>query len=215
MRADRGHGRAARGTRHLPGAQRGNRQALEAFFREHLPGLRRWAGQQVPRWLHRRADPDDIVQLAMIRALRRLHHLDPRRLDGVQPYLRRIVVNLVRDEIRKAGREPLHADLDPDAVAGAINPLDRFYGRERWEAYQVALRRLTPSARACVVNRIHHGLEYDEIARRTGRPTAGAARVAVTRALECLTREMRQPAPRRRVSSPAARSSKSNRRKGG
>jgi len=173
-------------------AQEGNREGLEAFFAHHLPALRRWAHQRVPRWLYARADPDDIVQLAMIRTLRRLHHLDPARHETVQPYLRQIVLNLICDEIRKAGREPVSVALEEDIAAVILDPADRIYGRQSWNAYRKALASLTPRARECVIARVERGLDYDAIAKRTGRRSPGAARVAVTRALESLSCEMRR-----------------------
>ncbi len=173
-------------------AQEGNREALEAFFAHHLPALRRWAHQRVPRWLYARADPDDIVQLAMIRTLRRLGHLDPARHDTIQPYLRQIVLNLMCDEIRKAGREPVSVALDEHIAAAMPDPADRIYGQQSWRAYQKALATLSPRARQCIIARVERGLNYEAIAKSTGRPTAGAARVAVTRALASLHIEMRK-----------------------
>ena len=88
----------------LEKAQAGDRRALNAFFSRELPSLRRWAQQRVPAWLHRRADPDDIVQVAALKTLRRLRHLDAAR-DSVRPYMRQAVLNLIRDEIRARIRQ--------------------------------------------------------------------------------------------------------------
>lgn len=52
----------------------------------------------MPRWLERRTDADDLVQLTAVKMLRRLHHLSPARVDSVQAYMRQTVLNLLRDE---------------------------------------------------------------------------------------------------------------------
>src|SRR4051812_3569168 len=89
---------ADRNAQLLHAAQRGNRAALERLFAQELPGLRRWAHRHVPRWMHARADADDMVQLAAIKTLRSLRHLDPVRYPSIQPYMRRAALNLIRDE---------------------------------------------------------------------------------------------------------------------
>jgi DNA-directed RNA polymerase specialized sigma24 family protein len=63
------------------------------------------------------------------------------------------------------------------------------------------LAALTPDQRECIVGRIERGMSYEQIAEQQGRPSAGAARVAFGRALECLARNMRtqRSEPRRRT----------------
>ena len=183
-----GRSRSAR-----PASAGRERRALEAFFAAHLPALRSWAGRRVPRRLERRADADDFVQLAAIRTLARLHHLAPERRETMQPYLRRVVINLVRDEIRKVGRSPelIAVDGDLDAAGIVVTPLDALVGRATWETYKAALKALDPRDRKCIVGRVQKGLSYPEIARLIGAPSPGAARVAVSRAIDRLMSAMR------------------------
>ena len=176
----------------LEKAQTGDRRALNAFFGRELPSLRRWAQQRVPRWLHRRADPDDIVQAAAIKTLRRLCHLDPQRAT-VRPYMRQAVLNLIRDEIRAAGRAPDGLELQEDDAAMEASPTDVLFARDTLKAYRSALRRLSPSSRRCIVARVERGLTYEQIAKELEKPSKGAARIAVTRALQALSAEMRGP----------------------
>lgn len=196
----------------LEKAQAGDRRALNAFFARELPSLRRWAQQRVPPWLHRRADPDDIVQVAAIKTLRRLCHLDSQRAT-VRPYMRQAVLNLIRDEIRAAGRAPEGLELHEDDAAVEATPTDVLFARDTLKAYRQALRRLPPSSRRCIVARVERGLTYDQIAKELGKPSGGAARVAVTRALHALAAEMRggrvsgsrNGRPARHTSAPAPR----------
>ena len=49
-------------------------------------------------------------------ALRRLKHLDPDQEGQLQGYLRRSLVNLIRDDYRRAKREPTAVPLDGNAM---------------------------------------------------------------------------------------------------
>jgi RNA polymerase sigma factor (sigma-70 family) len=175
----------------LRAAQRGERRALERLFAQELPPLRRWAHAHVPRWMHARLDPDDMVQLAAIKTLRRLHHLDPIKYPSIQPYMRQATLNLIRDEARRAGRSPQSVPLHDEDAVYQPSPEDDLYARDTWKRYRGALAALTPGQRECIVGRIERGMSYEQIAGQQGRPSAGAARVAFGRALECLARNMR------------------------
>ena len=54
----------------------------------------------------------------------------------------------------------------------------------------LALQRLRPSDRELIVARVELGLEYREIAELLDRPSVGAVRVAISRALMRLASEM-------------------------
>jgi RNA polymerase sigma factor (sigma-70 family) len=149
----------------------------------------------VPQWLAPRADADDFVQLAAMRTLRRLHHLSPERLASIQPYMRRTVVNLMRDELRKIGRGPETIPIDPEELPIDMSPLDALVGRTTWDSYKAALRELTPRERKAVVARIQRGESYEEIRQRIDAPSIGATRAAVTRAIHRVVVLMSAPRP--------------------
>jgi RNA polymerase sigma-70 factor (ECF subfamily) len=181
----------------LERAQRGDRKALQQLFCYHLPLLSSWARRKAPEWIRRRGETDDLVQRTVLNALRRLKHLDPAQEDQLQGYLRRSLINLIRDDFRRAQRHPPSSPLDENAISWAPSPLRRTLAREEMRRYQSALARLTPRSRAAIVGRFERGLSYERLAGVLGRPTAGAARIAVTRSVAALHREMRRPAPRR------------------
>ena len=167
-------------------AQRGDRRALEAFFAYHLPRLRRWTRTRVPQWLERRTDADDLVQLAAVKMLQRLHHVSPSRVDSVQAYMRQTVLNLVRDEARRIGRSPDHIPVTEDEMSSELSPLDRLVGQATWRSYRRALDRLSPRDRTAVVGRVQKGWSYEHLRRRLRVASANTARVVTRRAIDRL-----------------------------
>ena len=137
--------------------------------------------------------PDDLLN-----ALRRLKHLDPDREDQLQGYLRRSLVNLIRDDFRRARRTPPAEPLDENMLAWTPTPLRQTMVLEAMRRYRAALERLTPRGRAAIVGRFEKGLSYEQLAGQLNRPTPAVARLAVVRATQALHREM--GAPRRRPS---------------
>lgn len=186
-------------------AQQGDRKALQQLFCYHLPLLSQWARRKAPEWIRRRGETDDLVQRTVLSALRRLKHLDPAREDQLQGYLRYSLVNLIRDDFRRAQREAPSTPLDDRAIAWTPSPLRQTIVREEMRRYQSALARLPPRSRAAIVGRFERGFSYERLAREMGRPTAGAARVALTRSIAALGREMRRHPSARRARPSAAR----------
>ena len=80
------------------------------------------------------------------------------------------------------------------------------FGRRTRARYRAALATLSKQERACIHARIEDGLSDNAIARRLNKPSAGAARMALVRALErlcaamqlqpCLAPAVLQTAPR-------------------
>ncbi len=107
--------------------------------------------------LRAEADAEDVAQEAFVRAFRRLHTL---RGDGASfgPWLRRIVVRLCLDRLRR-GRHEASALTDDDW--DALAPADLADTRLLIEAL---LDTLSPPLRAALVLREMEGLDYDEIA---------------------------------------------------
>ena len=172
-------------------AQQGNGRALNFLFDRELPQLRRWAHTKVPRALWPRADVDDFVQLTVIRALRRYRSFESREGVTFQHYLRRILTNLVYDELRRARRNPETPLPDDFEAATAPTALDLLLGREARRRYRTALQILRPRPRAALVARLERGADYTEIARLIGAAGSGAARAVVARAVQRLVDTMR------------------------
>jgi RNA polymerase sigma factor (sigma-70 family) len=173
-------------------ARHGDRQALEQLFARHLKPLQRWASGRLPQWARDLADTDDLVQDTLLQTFKRIEQFEPRRVGALQAYLRQAVLNRMRDELRRKGRQPDATDLDNLEADRAESPLEQAIGRETVERYERALERLTPQEREAIIARIEMGYSYDELAEALGKPTADAARKAAQRALVRLVDEMKR-----------------------
>lgn len=178
----------------LQRAQRGEKAALDALLREYIPRLRRWAAGRLPRWARDANDTDDIVQETVLRTLKVIDDFQPRHEGALQAYLRQAILNRIRDEIRRAGRRPGREPLGDLSLDRAASPLEEAIGREAVERYEMALARLTPDEREAIIARVELGFSYQQVASAIGRPSADAARMAVSRALLHLAEEMRRGA---------------------
>jgi RNA polymerase sigma factor (sigma-70 family) len=111
----------------------------------------------------------------------------------MQAYLRQSVINRIRDEVRKIGRQPAPTELPDDLAADLTSPLEAVVEAEAYERYRAALSELTPREREMVVARIEVQWSLAEIAQRFGMRTPDAARMAVSRALRKLTARLQPP----------------------
>ncbi len=136
-------------------------------------------------------DTDDLVQQVLMKTLRHVDSFEPTRTGGFQSYLRAGVTNLIRDELRRRQRQPPGHQTASSVEAFGPSPLEELVSREKLDRYERGLSQLTESDREIVVARLELGLSYDEIAKELGKPSADAARMAVTRAVTRLAEEVR------------------------
>jgi len=168
----------------------GDKSALDRLLRRFLPLLTRWASGRLPRGVRDLSDTEDLVQETIISALRHIDHIEIRGEGALQAYLRRAVLNRIRDELRRHGRRGLAETLDENLRAKEDSPLEIAIGNEALERYEAALSRLSAGDREAVIARIELGQTYAEIASALGKPSTEAARMAVNRALARLARLM-------------------------
>jgi RNA polymerase sigma-70 factor (ECF subfamily) len=173
-------------------ARRGDESALEALFARHLKPLQRWARGRLPRWARDLADTDDLVQDTLLQTFKRIGDFEPRRVGALQAYLRQAVLNRLRDELRRKGRQPHATDLDGLEADGSQSPLEEAIGSEAVERYEHALVRLRPEEREAIIARVEMDYTYEELAQALGKPTGDAARKAAQRALVRLAEEMKR-----------------------
>src|SRR5688500_11911856 len=172
-------------------ARAGDERALEVLFARHLKPLQRWASGRLPKWARDLADTDDLVQDTLLRTFKRMEDFEPRRLGSLQAYLRTAVLNRLRDEIRRKGRQPETTDLDSLNSDGQ-SPIEETIGRETVEEYERALGKLKPEEQEAIIGRVEMGYTYEELAQALGKPTPDAARKAAQRALVRLAEEMKR-----------------------
>jgi RNA polymerase sigma-70 factor (ECF subfamily) len=173
----------------LARARSGDTFARETLFGRFLPIVRRWARYRLPQSARGLADTDDLVQVTLMRALNRLEHFEHRREGAFLAYLRTILLNVVREEIRRA--RPDRHRLPFEGVAGAVasparSELEQLIGREILERYERGLEALDETQREAVLLRLEFGYSHAEIAEALGKPSADAARMTVARALAAL-----------------------------
>lgn len=168
----------------------GDARAREELVARFLPGLRRWARGRLPAKARSLAETDDLVQISLVRALNRVEEFDPRREGAFLAYLHRIVLNCIREEIRRAASRPEAAPLDEELPEARPALLDRTIGVGAVEAYEKALAGLPETQQQAVILRIEFGFSFPEIAAMLGGTTADAVRMQVTRGLVRLAEKM-------------------------
>jgi RNA polymerase sigma factor (sigma-70 family) len=171
-------------------AQSGDDDALNELLARYLPRLQRWASGRLPAGVRTMLDTGDLVQDAIINALRHLNTLEIRTESTLQAYLRQAVKNRIIDLYRRAARHPVREEIPENALADDTSPLEAAIGAEALECYERALASLKHDEREAIVLRVELGLDYEEMATQLGKPSADAARMAVTRAIARLAREM-------------------------
>jgi RNA polymerase sigma-70 factor (ECF subfamily) len=171
-------------------AQSGDEAARDELCARYLPRLRRWAHGRIPAGARNHLDTEDIVQDTLLRSVRRLDDFTPNHERAFCAYVCEALRNRVRDAARSAARRPPGEALPEDEPSADPSPLELAVGRETLDRYETALQRLRETDRELIVARVELGLEYAEIASLLGKPSAVAARVAVSRALIRLAAEM-------------------------
>ena len=173
----------------------GDESARNRLLSRYLPLLRLWAHGRLPSRARGMVDTDDLVQTTLIKALDRVHAFEPRREGAFLAYLRRIVLNHVRDELRRVARNPGQRDLPPTLADLGPSPVEEVIGLETLERYERALATLSEEQQEAVVLRVEMGFTHQMVAEVLQCPSVDAARMIVTRALVRLAEEMKRSAP--------------------
>ena len=142
------------------------------------------------------ADTPDLVQESLVQVFKKMEGFEHRGEGAFHAYLRQAVMNRIRNELRAAKRRPEAVGLDEGQQDDGLSPLEAAIGVEAVERYEAALQRLREEERELIVARVELGLTYTELADTTGKPSADAARMAVTRALVRLVEAMDDPSSR-------------------
>jgi RNA polymerase sigma-70 factor (ECF subfamily) len=170
----------------------GDDTALGNLMTRFLPQLQRWAHRRVPGWARNAADTGDFIQETLLHTLRNLGSFESAEDGALLRYLRRSLMNRIRDQFRHSGRHPRTALDDIDVTDPAASPLDFAIDRQNRQRYLAALARLNTTDRIAIIGRIELGYTYDQLALILRKPTPGAARLAIRRALARLADAMRR-----------------------
>ena len=186
----RSHGEVHSSVELLARAQGGDEAARNELCARYLPRLRRWAHGRLPIWAREHLDTEDIVQDTLLRSVRQLDAFTPHHERAFCAYVCEALRNRLRDALRRAARRPASTTLPDDEPANDPSPLEIAVGRQTLGHYEDALQRLRECDRELIIARVELGLGYREIAELLGRPSVGAVRVAISRALLRLATEM-------------------------
>ena len=137
------------------------------------------------------ADTEDLVQESLLEGIRRIDHFESRHEGAFLAYLRQILVNKLRAELRRPRSQNYHENhenLDSVKALPLLDDLDR----EAFLDYEKALSQLKSKAREAIILRFEFGLSFGEMAAVMGKASADAARMSVNRALRHLAAAMTQ-----------------------
>ena len=171
----------------------GSDAARERLCRHFLPILTRWAHGRLPHYARDLSETQDLVQAALISALDKVDDFDALREGAFLAYLRKILLNNIRMEIRRVTRRNAHgfADSELEPADPEASIVGQVIGADVLERYEAALMTLTDKAREAVMLRVEFGYSFPEIAMATDTPSANSARMLVSRSLIQLAEAMK------------------------
>jgi len=183
------HGESASTTssesRLLEQARRGSRGAADALLERYRSWLSRWTRGRLPQRLRGSLDTSDVVQESLHYTFTRLDWFESKRASSLRAYLRRVVENRIRDELRRATRR--HNAIAPEQPVrlseDGAPQLRQLIDNEAWRRYVNGLRRLKPRERRLIVGRVELGYNYRQLALLERLASTDAARMALRRAL--------------------------------
>lgn len=168
----------------------GDKAARERLLARYLPMLRRWAHGRLPQHARDLGDTEDLVQATLLRIFNQLDRFEYEGEGCFLGYLRHVLLNVMRNEIRRSATHGGNSELDEARADDAgESPLEASIGRERLHRYETALTALPRRSQELLVLRIEFGLDYEEIADETGM-SRDAIRMAIKRAVAELARRM-------------------------
>lgn len=176
----------------LQRVQSGDNAARERLLARFAPILRTWAHGRLPARSRGLSDTDDLVQITLLRVLKQLKRFESRHEGAFLAYLRRILLNAMRDEIARAKTRGEQEPVAEEIPYSGASPLEAALGRETLERYDAAFSRLGEEQQEAVFMRVEMGCTYEQIAEALDKNSANTARMVVSRAIARLAEEMEE-----------------------
>lgn len=170
----------------------GDADARDRLMRRYRQPLTRWAHRRLPGSARDLNETADLVQSALMRAFQSLPTFHVQGEGAFFGYLRHIMNNILKDELRRTSGRPLHGDISPELLETDAQPFDNLVSFQTLYAYEQALQDLEPDQREAVIMRIELGLPHEEIASLIDAPSTDAARMKIARALVRLAELMNE-----------------------
>lgn len=171
--------------------QAGDAAALEALIARYRPRLVRWASGRLPAYARDLAETQDLVQETLVQAFRKIERIEIRGEGALQAYLRTVLLNAIRMELRRVRRRPVGSELESGIESDDQSPLEKAIGAQTLDRYEQALATLRESDQQLVVAHVEFGFSHQELAQAFDKPSPNAARMALQRALLQLAQEMK------------------------
>jgi len=163
----------------LESVRGGDVGARERLVSIYMPILMRWAKGRLPTNARSLAETQDVVQLTLIRVLDQVSTFESHREGAFLAYLRKTLMNVILNEIRRPQSRLTHPDVTPEDLPASEPPISL----DQQIQYEEALSKLREVDREGIILRFEFGLSYGEIAAAMRKPSANAARMLVSRAL--------------------------------
>ena len=170
-------------------AQAGDDQARNDLLARYLPRLERWASHRLPLSVRTMLDTGDLVQDAVIAALRHFDTLEIRTEKTFEVYLKRAITNRIIDLYRRPRRH--REEVSEELPAQGPSALDVVIGHEAHERYEEALESLSEQDCQIIVMHTELAMDANAIAEELGK-SSDAARMALGRALKRLAVAMQR-----------------------
>jgi RNA polymerase sigma factor (sigma-70 family) len=169
----------------------GSREALDELFRRYAQRVRRIVVVRMGAFLRSRAEVEDVVQETLLRAFQGLDSFEVREDAKLIDWMARIAENSLRNlfqhehaQMRDAQREVALENLRDkaqssslawDLVSPTSSPPEKLSAREMEEIVDSCLAELPEDQREIILLVDYASGDWDFVAERTERPTAGAA----------------------------------------
>lgn len=170
----------------------GDAAARERLLARYVPILRAWAHGRLPVHARGLSDTDDLVQITLLRVLKQLQRFESRHEGAFLAYLRRILLNAMRDQIQRARTRGVQLQVPESLPDSGASPLELALGRDTLERYDAAFARLGEEQQEAVFMRVEMGCSYEQIAEALGKSSANTARMVVSRAIARLAQAMEE-----------------------
>jgi len=179
-------------------ARAGDQESFEQLLRRSEERLLRLVRARMGKVLRGYEDSGDLLQSALVEAVRSLPRFDYAGEGSFLRWLSTIVEHKIRHHLRdlqRLRRDPARlGDEPPTGVAGnATSPSQAAVAAEMEERYAAAMQRLPAAEQEVLLLHLDLGCTHAEIAGAIGAPSAEAVRKRIARALVRLERAMHAP----------------------
>lgn len=177
-------------------AQAGDPRAADELYERYFPRLCRWARAL----MHGRSwgphESSDVAQHTALHVMRGLSQFRSRGHGSARGWIATILWNRMRDLVRRQRTTPsAPAAWIPERRDAEPSALEALIVDETRERYRAHLQTLSADERRAVILWLEDRLSMSQIAAALGRPSKGAARVLLHRALKRLVEAMARDHP--------------------